>query len=170
MANIVILTSPIDYPYHTIISTMIQTYLTKLNHTVSMFDINFFKYDHECLTQIKELQSDVIITLDLTGFRFRSQAGETALNMLPTKILNLIWGNKPEYASVLNKKISLSMLFYDASGINYQLPQIYPNLLYYKEMGEIMCSPTSDSDVLINCEHFQQIWSDFTQEVLLPEA
>ncbi len=153
MWKIIILMDPAKYSYHTTVSRQIQFTLESDGHTVTILNINSCVPDHECLHKIIELQPDVLITLDLAGFRFRTQAGEIALNMLPTKNLNLIWGNKPEYAPLLRKKLSLSMLFYDVSGADNRLTELYPNLLYYRFSG------TLDS--------FPQIWSDFTRDVQL---
>ncbi len=153
MANIVIVTNAVIYAYHTEVSNTIAAYLCEQQHTISILDINSEPYDYQCLSKIKELEPDVLITLDLAGFRFRTQAGEITFNMLPTKNLNLIWGNKPEYACFLNKKLSLSMLFYDISGINHHLTETYPNLLYYKDFASLDCFP--------------QIWSNFAKETLL---
>lgn len=153
MANIVILINPANYPYHAHTSESIALFLSKQNHRVSIFDIDCEPYDYLCLGKIKALEPDVLITLDLAGFRFRTQAGEIAFNMLPTKNLNLIWSNKPEYSDFLVKKLSLSMLFYDVSGTDCKLPSIYPNLLYYKAFDSI--------------NHFPLIWEDFKAEALL---
>lgn len=155
MLNIVILTNQTKYTYHSEIASMIHTYLTQNHHNISILDIDDYKYDHECLTKIKELQPDVIVTLDLAGFRFRTQSGENALNMLTSKNLNLIWGDKPEYAKYLDKKISLSMIFYDATGKDHGLPEKYLNMLYYKAI----CALTKD------VESFQRMWEDFLYEI-----
>ena len=77
--------------------------------------------------------------------------------MLTSKNLNLIWGDKPEYAEYLNKKISLSMIFYDATGKDHGLTKKYPNMLYYKTIYEL----TKDN------HSFKQIWDDFITEVTL---
>lgn len=169
MANIVILINLNEYSYHATISNMIHSFLCKNGHSVCIIDINCEKYDHLCITKIQQLHPDILITLDLAGFHFRTQAGELALNMLLTKNLNLLWGNKSEYAPFLSKKLSLSMLFYDGTGTDNKLTQLYPNMLYYKVLGEIFCVPTSESTTLTNEKSFQQIWSDFIQEILLCE-
>lgn len=153
MANILILTNKKKYPYHMNTCININSNLND-RHTVSTLDIH--TSNHECLQKIYKLTPDILITLDLAGFHFRTQAGEMALNMLPTKNINLIWGHKPEYAEFLSKKLSLSMLFYDVSGTDYQLPRHYPNMLYYK------ATYTLDT--------FEELWTDFTKEVLLSQA
>ncbi len=158
MTNIVILTNKRKYSYHAEVSSMIYTVLSKSDTVITTIDIDDYKFDHECLAKIKELQPDVIVTLDLAGFRFRTQSGENALNMLPGKNLNLVWGNKPEYAEYLSKKISLSMIFYDATGVDHGLSGKYPNMLYYKTV----CELTKES------ESFQRIWEDFVTESVIP--
>lgn len=149
---------------------MIEAVLNKPNYTISTLDINCEKFDYQCLAKIKSLNPDILITLDLAGFRFQTQSGENALNMLTTKNLNILWGNKPEYAPLLCKKISLSMQFYDASGKDNQLPQIFPDLLYYKTLGELSTTTTSEQEISINKEVFLKIWQDFLTEVLLLET
>ncbi len=156
MFTIAILTAPTIYPYHTSISTMLKSTLSDDKYTVSIIDINAYKFDHLCLKDIENIHPDILITLDLSGYGFRTQTGENALNMLYTKNLNLIWGNKPEYAPFLTKKISMSMLFYDVSGRDHHLPTHYPNMLYYKVV-----------DRLTDETSFQNIWTDFIAQTLL---
>jgi hypothetical protein len=134
---------------------------------IFILDTACFEHDYMCLNHITNLHADILITLDLAGFHIRTQAGEIALNMLPTKNLNLIWGNKPEYAAFLNKKLCLSMLFYDATGINYQLDQIYSNLLYYKSFYAIKPIVSTEADVNNNRKHFHEMWIDFLNDTLL---
>ena len=167
MLNILILIEPTKYSYHIAISNMIQSALQAEEHSITILDINTYKYDHECLNHINSLQPDVLITLDLSGFRFRTQAGEIALNMMTSKNLNLIWGNKAEYSTFLRKKISLSMLFYDVSGTDGHLMHIYPNLLYYKALEQISYSTTSKDETTMNQKHFLKIWNDFLNDTLL---
>lgn len=157
MSTIALLITKNKYPYHITISNIIQTALESGHHSLTILDAD--SYTQECLTELNTLQPDVLITLDLAGFHFRTQTGENALNMFCTKNLNLIWGNKPEYAPYLNKKLSMSMLFYDATGKDNQLPTFYPNMLYYKALNKL-----TDADA------FKAVWYDFTTEVLLPQA
>lgn len=55
------------------------------------------------------------------------------------------------------------MLFYDATGKDYQLSKCYPNVLYYKAQPNYLitqeCNSTTDS------AHFLAIWEDFLSEV-----
>ena len=164
MLNIIILMESSKYNYHITVSNMIHSVLQADKNIISILDLNSFKHDYECLHKIMEVQPNVLITLDLAGFGIRTQTGETALNMLPTKNLNLIWGNKLEYASFLNKKISLSMLFYDVAGIDNHLSQIYPNLLYYKALDKL---PVAELNLPQTIKNFQHIWTDFVREALL---
>lgn len=175
--NIAILTNPRQYPYHISISQMINATLIKHAHSVYLLDIDSEKYDYQCLAKLNAFEPDVIITLDLAGFRFRTQSGENALNMLFTKNLNILWGNRPEYEPLLNGKISLSMLFYDASGTDNGLPLLYPNMLYYKVMKPlpVFSAPGSKASPELSGDSesttaFLNIWYDFLKEVLLSEA
>lgn len=170
MSNIVILTNLQQYPCHAETASMIQSVLQQLAHSVTVVDINSERFSHVCLARIKEADPDILITLDLAGFCFRTQSGENALNMLCTKNLNIIWKNKPEYAPLLSRKISLSMLFYDASGTDNRLPFLYPDLLYYKASLPIKQSAVSATDIAGNQKAFLSIWEDFTKEALLSEA
>lgn len=158
MATIIILTNSNKYSYHANTASAICTALPQSGSVITTIDIDDYKFDHECLAKIKELQPDVIVTLDLAGFRFRTQSGENALNMLPSKNLNLVWGDKPEYADYLKKKISLSMIFYDATGVDHGLSEKYPNMLYYKTTGELTEKEGS----------FLRMWNDFRAEVMIP--
>ncbi|MCM1160234.1 MAG: hypothetical protein NC412_03330 [Roseburia sp.] len=175
--NIAILTNPKQYPYHISISQMINTILTEHAHSIYLLDINSEKYDYQCLAKLNAFEPDVIITLDLAGFRFRTQSEESALNMLFTKNLNILWGNKPEYQPLLNRKISLSMLFYDASGTDYGLPLLYPNMLYYKAAKPLPVFSASNGEASPDISRdpesaaaFLEIWHDFLKEALLSEA
>lgn len=167
--KILILIDPIPYPYHQSLAENICEFLNNFNHTVSLLDIHSEPYDYLILKKIKELCPDVLITLDLAGFHFRTQAGENALNMLTTKNLNIIWGNKPEYALPLSRKISLSMLFYDAAGRNFSLPEHYPNMHYYKFSEKFYIDINSEKEPDCQTALFH-IWKDFTAEVLLSET
>lgn len=151
--KIALIINPKEYIYHNDLSRKIMTSLSSQNHTVSIVDINANAYDHNTLSQIKQFDPDVMITLDLAGFRFRSQSGECALNLLYSKNLNIIWGDKPEYALWLTGKLSLSMLFYDVSGKDNKLQKKYPNLLYYKWENENFP------------DNWDEIWNDFLKEI-----
>ncbi len=166
-----ILTNLKKYPFHTECAVQIQSYLKSLNHTILPIDIDLEAHNSITLKKIQEIDPDIIITLDLAGFHFHTQAGELSLNQLYCKILNLIWGNKPEYQLFLNKKLSLSMLFYDISGTDHHLQEIYSNLLYYKCVKNYPSSlPLSNSENMFSQELFAYIWKDFTKEVLLSET
>lgn len=170
MLHIFILTNIKNYDYHTPIASQIQSYLESRSHTITILDIDSEKYDHQCFAKVKEANPDIVITLDLSGFRFRTQSGEIALNQLYSKNLNLIWGNKPEYCTYLNKKISLSMLFYDVAGTDCHLSDSYPNVLYYHLANPLLVSQKQLNLTGEAQEVFAQIWSDFKTQVLLPEA
>lgn len=170
MLHIFILTNIKNYAYHTPIASQIQSYLESRSHNVTILDIDSEKYDHQCFAKVKENNPDVVITLDLAGFRFRTQSGEIALNQLYSKNLNLTWGNKPEYGTYLNKKISLSQLFYDVAGTDCHLSDSYPNVLYYHVANPLSVSQMQPLLSEKTQEVFTQIWSDFTTQVLLPEA
>ena len=164
MSNIIILTNHNTYPYHKGIATMISSALSNTDYTVQTLDINSTQYPHQCLAKLNSMEPDILITLDLAGFHFRTQSGENALNMLYTKNLNLVWGNRPEYEDYLNKKVSLSMLFYDITGKDYHLSKYYPNVLYYKAHPDFLitqeCSSATDTS------HFLNIWKDFLLDIL----
>lgn len=167
MLKIAIITNVAKYTYHSIISDMIQSTLQTLEYLVSRIDISTFQHDYECINQITNFGANVVITLDLSGFHIRTQAGEIALNMLPTKNMNIIWGHKPEYASFLNKKLSLSMLFYDVSGTDLNLAQVYPNMLYYRCTRTLRPLPITAADVNNNQKYFIETWNTFLKETLL---
>lgn len=165
MSNIVILTNNVTYPYHKNVTNMLIGSLSNTDYTVQTLDINSTQYPHQCLAKLNSMNPDILITLDLAGFHFRTQSGENALNMLYTKNLNLVWGNRPEYADYLNKKVSLSMLFYDTTGKDYRLSTHYPNVLYYKTCPDFLIAQECDSAT--DSSNFLAIWEDFLAEVLL---
>ena len=88
--NITILTNTTQYTYHNIIAETIQNLLYNSGNTVFVLDIHSEKYDHLCLQRLNNFSPQIVITLDLAGFNFRTQTGENALNMLSTKNLNII--------------------------------------------------------------------------------
>lgn len=165
--NVAILTNPRQYAYHGEASAFLLNLLTQKGIRTTILDVFSEPYAHRCLAKLNSFQPDILITLDLAGFHFRTQSGENALNMLFTKNLNLIWGNRPEYTAFLQKKISLSMLFYDVSGHSCPLSQYYPNVLYYKAMGALLPSPDTPAEDARNRSVFQNIWKDFLSETLL---
>lgn len=177
MNTIVLLTNVSQYPYHKSLQAMLVSFFSNRQDTLHCLDIRSTKYPHQCLARLTSLSPDILITLDLAGFHFRTQTGENALNMLYTKNLNLLWGNRPQYGEFLQKKISLSMLFYDITGQDHQIPVHYPNVLYYKAHPDFslfidapasMKSPIAlSNDTTMNAAHFQNIWNDFVQEALL---
>lgn len=164
MNHIVILTNYTTYPYHQSIATMISSILSDAGYSVQSLDISYTRYAHQCFAKLTAMEPDILITLDLAGFHFRTLTGENALNMLYTKNLNLVWGNRPEYADFLNKKVSLSMLFYDAAGRDCQLPTFFPNVLYYKARPDFTLHQTQCLST--DSEHFINIWKDFMAEIL----
>lgn len=163
MSNIVVLTNHMTYPYHKKVADMITSIFTTSQHIVKVLDVNSTQYPHQCLAKLTAMEPEFLITLDLAGFHFRTQSGENALNMLFTKNLNLVWGNPPEYTSFLTKKISLSMLFYDATGIDNKYHTLYPNVLYYKAQTDFQLS--KGECLSTDKQHFQNIWEDFQNEV-----
>lgn len=145
------------YPYHSDVLTLI----------ISFFNINKIPYStfhtsnlssFNVLQSIDKEKPDVIITFDLAGFSYRTQLGEISLNNLFTKNLNLIWGSKPEYTKYLSKKLSLSMHFYDVTGIDHKLRNQYPNIEYYNA-----------NYTLEDINDFSNLWENFINEVLLTE-
>lgn len=167
--TIIVLTNQNQYPYHSFLSKMLIHFFQKKNHLLSIMDVTSESYDHLCLQKIQAQSPDILITFDLAGFPFRTQTKEASLNMLSSKNLNLLWGNKKEYAPFLSGKLSLSMIFYDLSGKDFHLPKLYPNLQYYKASQDY-CLDTHMTDVKNFSKIFSLIWEDFTTEVLLPET
>lgn len=162
MENLLVLTNISAYTYHSRLSQFIETAFSS-HYCVTIIDIDSFSYDHQCYSAIQAVHPTILITMDLAGFRLRTQSGECALNMLNCKCLNLLWGNKPQYASYLNGKLSLSMIFYDLSGEDHMLPAHFPNMLYYKSSFCLLPVTSEKSSLSV----LNAIWSDFTSEVLL---
>jgi len=119
------------------------------------------------MQQLSKFSPDFIITLDLAGFEFKTLTGECFLNTLPCKILNIIWGDKSKYEPYLSKKLSLSMLFYDVTGHDNNLPSKYTNMRYYYPTSkEIVTNQYKRSNNTV-LEVMQEIWTHFKSETLL---
>lgn len=162
MKKILIITNTSVYNYHNSISQLISEKMS-FHATVITIDISSFRYANQCFSTIENFAPSVLITLDLAGFHIRTQSNECALNTLHCKCLNLLWGNKPEYAVYLHGKLSLSMIFYDVSGKNNNLPLFFPNMLYYKSSFQL--SPKYPHNIALDT--WDNLWKDFTSEVLL---
>lgn len=167
--TIIILTNQKQYPYHSFLSKMLMQFFKEKDSLVSIMDIPSDTYEYFSLQQIQNQSPDILITFDLAGFPFRTQTKETALNMLSSKNLNLLWGDKKEYTPFLSGKLSLSMIFYDLSGENFHLSRHYPNLQYYKASPNY-CLDTHTTDFANFSKVFSLIWEDFTKEALLSET
>lgn len=137
MQNIILLSHSGNYSYHKELCTLIQSLTSLKSFTIHHFDINETTAKHLYFSQIQELSPANVITLDLAGFQFYTQLGRIALNILPAKILNIIWGNKEEYAAYLSQPLSLSMHFFDGSEKPYNIIKDYPYVEYYKSLGAI---------------------------------
>lgn len=137
MQNIILLSDSADYTYHLELCTLLQALPCFKSFTIHHLDINKVTAKHLYFNQIQELSPAIIITLDLAGFQFYTQLGRISFNILHTKILNLIWGNKEEYAPYLSQPLSLSMHFFDCSENPYDITKDYPNVEYYNSLGTI---------------------------------
>lgn len=155
--RIVILVQPSIYEYHKEYGKKIKEYLASYdsdNTDISIIDIDAYSYDHECLNEITEAYPDIVITLDLSGFRFMTQSWEPALNLLYSKNLNLLWQSPAKYTSLLTeKKVSLSMIFFDMKCQKESLTDLYPNVDYYHP-----CQEESSFE-----ERFANVWEEFLQ-------
>lgn len=161
MNSVFIISNISKYPQHATLIKLLTNNITQSHHA----DIN--KTSPSALSQQLSLSSpDIIITLDLAGFELKTLTGECLFNTLPAKILNIIHGDQPEYHTFLSKKLSLSMLFYDMSGQDYQLPDKYKNMRYYYPVSQVTSSPTYDSDCNTS-QILSDIWNHFKEEVLL---
>lgn len=167
MHKIIILSNTNKFPYHKQITKALNNTASSVLSGACIIDIS----NKSNLSSISEKLSAecpyFIITLDLAGFELRTLTDECLLNMLPCKVCNIIWGNKTEYNTYLNGKLSLSMLFYDATGQDNNLPFLYPNMHYYypapKEISTIPSGSFNDVTEGI----LQEILIHFKSEVLL---
>ena len=62
------------------------------------------------------------------------------------------------------------MHFYDVAGTDCHLSDLYPNILFYHVANPLAVSQTQPFFSEDNLTIFNEIWSDFTSLVLLPEA
>ncbi len=162
--QIIILSNITKYHYHINILQSLKSILPSNDCDISHIDISD-KSSSELSMQLSALSIDYIITLDLAGFELKTLTGECLLNMLPCTILNIIWGDKPQYEAFLSKKLSLSMLFYDATGDNHHLNVKYPYLrFYYPTSDPINPAPENNKQTVIT---LQSVLAHFKEETLL---
>lgn len=154
------------YPYHRNILSILADHLFPNDTDISIIDLS--QSNISALGQhLDATAPDLVITLDLSGFEIRTYTGECFLNILPSKICNIIWGNKPEYSKYLNGKLSLSMLFYDATGINHELSSVYPYLRYYYSTMYPIASTQINDSASETIEALKALWNHFIKEVLI---
>ena len=134
---IIALTQSSKYVHHTSIANCFQKLPAFQNYRLITIDISDTAVSHKYLAKINSYDPAAIITLDLAGFQLRTQSGEAALNMMSAKIMNLIWGERPEYNAYLSGKISLSMHFFDCLDFFPAMTELYPNISYYRFIGKI---------------------------------
>ena len=161
MNSVFIISNISKYPQHATLIKLLTNTITQSHHA----DIN--KTSPSVLSQQLSLSApDIIITLDLAGFELKTLTGECLFNTLPAKMLNIIHGDQPEYHNYISKKLSLSMLFYDMTGHDHQLPGKYKNMRYYYPISQVASSLTCDTDCNTS-QILSDIWSHFKEEVLL---
>lgn len=164
--NIIVLSDTRKYPYHTTITKALESIVFSNGSNAQIIDIKDANSSH-FTQQLSSNTPDIIMTLDLACFEFRTLTGECILNMLPCKACNILWGDKPEYSKYLSGKLSLSMLFYDATGADNQLPSKYPNMRYYYPTSRVIPTTTLNDTESEIIETIQNIWNHFTKEVLI---
>ena len=166
--NIIVLANTSKFPYHTKVAKALETIISSNGPNAQIIDITTKTSLSDLSIQLSALSPETVITLDLAGFEFRTLTGECFLNTLPCKICNIIWGDKTEYKDYLSGKLSLSMLFYDATANDNQLSVKYPYLRYY--YPTIRAIPTicsNNNDPLPQTyETLQDVWMHFIREVL----
>lgn len=167
--KIIVLTNKHKFPYHIQITKALNDIISANIFSAQTIDISPQTSRSDVTQQLSSAPPDLIITLDLTGFELRTLTGECLLNMLPCKVCNIIWGENAEYSNYLSGKLSLSMLFYDATGIDNRLPSQYPNMRYYYPTAKAipilsLDKVNGESETL---ESLQNIWNHFMKEALL---
>lgn len=164
----IILSDTYTYPYHEHIIKALVPLVSAGDSNAQIIDITDKTSLPDISRRLAATSADCILSLDLAGFELRTLTGECLLNMLPCKICNLLWGNKTEYTEYLSGKLSLSMLFYDATGKDNQLPLKYPNMRYYFTTPKAI--PTAPDDAPTDSFMqltLQDILNRFKEEVLL---
>lgn len=169
MNTLFILTNTSHHPYHSNILSILSKCTNLKNFNTHIIDINKQSNTSAICQKLSQSSPDLIITLDLAGFELRTVTGECLLNMLPCKTCNIIWGDKPAYKEYLTGKLSLAMLFYDATGKDNQLPAKYSYMRYYYPTSEAIITTQAGSNASESqtVEVLQNIWNHFTKEVLL---
>ena len=167
MNTLFIIVNTTLYAYHKELLTLLESKVFLDFANTYTIDIDKQQTRSTVSQQLLSTNPDLIITLDLAGFEFRTLTGECLLNMLPCKVCNILWGNKSEYCKYLTGKLSLSMLFYDATGTDNQLPSKYPNMRYYYPTSRAIPTTTLNDTESEIIETLQNIWNHFIAEVLL---
>jgi hypothetical protein len=88
-------------------------------------------------SRVKELQPDVLITVDLLGFEQSTLTDNISYNLLDCKQIHLLLNEKNNKEHFLNKQLSISMFFYCLGDTYYDyLSTAYPNLPYLKKIPD----------------------------------
>lgn len=154
------------HPGHTPFAQQAADWLRRQGNDVSLLDVGE-KGAERAFRAAAAQDPDVILTLDLAGFAFRTVSGEAVLNMQTAKVLHLVWGAQPQQAAYLEKKISLAMLFYDVSPEASFPAQRYPNVLYAKAPGALHCPAGTAAETEADERVLEAIWDDFLSETML---
>lgn len=166
--NIIVLSNTCKFPYHTKIAKALETIVSSNGSNAQIIDITNKTSLSDLSIQLSALSPETVITLDLAGFELRTLTGECFLNTLPCKVCNIIWGDKSEYKDYLSGKLSLSMLFYDATANDNLLSVKYPYLrYYYPTVRAISITYSNNNETLLQTyETLQDVWMHFIREVL----
>lgn len=97
---------------HESIVCFFKTFFQENNMKCTFLDSKRTQPGHVYMRKIELLDPDFLVTLDLAGFWFKTQAGEVALNNLYCKQIHFLIKETGEYPLFLNKKLSISMFFY----------------------------------------------------------
>lgn len=87
-------------------------------------------------TDIKECQTDLLITFDLQGFQYCTLTDGIAYNLLDCKQVHFLLGRDLENEKYLAKQLSIAMFFFCANQDYYEyLLEKYPEIPYLEKIG-----------------------------------
>ena len=122
------------FDYHYKIAEFLQAQLEEWEYQGRVVDISTGNEDYEYYREITNTNPQLMIVLDMAGFRFSSELEEPSYNTIGCRMVNIVFTPLREYENYWRGNLNFSMFFYsgDKAGIGYfsnKYPDI-PNLIY----------------------------------------
>lgn len=128
----IIVTHQALYPYHAILADHLQCALSGLALDSAVLDISANRPDHIYFHSIRDFSPDLLVTLDLAGFRFANEYNEPSYNGLGCIMAHIAIAPLTSFEAYLSHLLSFSMFFFTSSdkeaiSVAERFPQL-PNL------------------------------------------